>query len=44
MGSLDHHSDPDSGERNQRQDELPQPHFSTVWHYQAGVGLDSPSL
>jgi hypothetical protein len=44
MGALDEDSNPDSCQRDQRQDELPQPHFSTGWHYQAGVGLDSSSL
>jgi hypothetical protein len=44
LASLDQDSDPDAGKRDQRKDDLPQPHFSTHGHYQAGFGLDSPRL
>jgi hypothetical protein len=44
LASLDEDSQPDAGKRDQRKDELPQPHFSTHGHYQAGFGLDSPRL
>jgi hypothetical protein len=37
-------ADPDPGQRHERKGELPQPHFSTDWHYQAGFGPDSPCL
>jgi hypothetical protein len=44
MGALQGDAHQDSGERDQRKDALPQPHFSTEWHYQAGFGPDSPRL
>ena len=44
MASLDHEGNPDTAKRNQRQDEGPQPQFSTGWHYQDGFGLESPCL
>jgi len=44
VAALDQHADPDPGQRDQREDDLPQPHFSTHWHYQAGFGLESPRL
>jgi hypothetical protein len=44
MAALDQHPYPDAGQRNERQDDLPQPHFSTHGHYQAGFGLESPRL
>jgi len=44
VAALHEDADPDSGQRDERKDELPQPHFSTDWHYQAGFGLDRPRL
>jgi hypothetical protein len=41
---LDVDADPDPAQGDERKDELPQPHFSTHWHYQADFGLDSPRL
>jgi hypothetical protein len=37
-------ADQDPGQRDEREDELPQPHISTEWHYQADFGLGSPRL
>jgi hypothetical protein len=42
--ALNEQGKPDPAQGNQRQDDLPQPHLSTHWHYQAGFGLDSPRL
>jgi hypothetical protein len=41
---LDRDRDPDRAERNERQDERPQPQLSTGWHYQADFGLERPRL